>query len=82
MLDELNSVSCGSSSPVIHQFAPALWSVHALLEAASKGVASVNVQMNPGNCQSYSPLCVPDPAAPGTLRAQPIFYGMQLVDAL
>lgn len=82
VLDEFNSVSCGSSSPVIYQFASALWAVHALLEAAAQGVASVNVQSTLGNCLSYTPLCAPDPSTPGTLVAQPIFYGMQLVSAL
>jgi hypothetical protein len=82
VLDEFNSVSCGSSSPVVYEFASALWAVHALLEAALKGVASVNVQMDPDNCQSYSPLCAPNPDSPGTLQAQPIFYGMQLVRSL
>jgi hypothetical protein len=82
VLDEFNSVSCGSASPVIYQFASALWAVHGLLEAAAKGVASVDVQMDPGNCLSYSPLCAPDPSAPGTLQANPIFYGMRLVSSL
>jgi hypothetical protein len=82
VLDEFNSVSCGSSSAVIYQFASALWAVHALLEAAAKGVASVDVQMDPDNCLSYSPLCAPDPSAPGTLQANPIFYAMQLVSSL
>ena len=82
VLDEFNSVSCGSSSPVVAQFASALWVVHALLEAASKGVQSVDVQMDPNNCGSYTPLCVPDPGAPATLRAQPIFFGMLLVRSL
>jgi hypothetical protein len=82
VLDEFNSVSCGSSSPVVAQYASALWAVHALLEAASKGVASVDVQMNPDNCQSYTPLCEPNPTAPATLQAQPIFYGMLLVRSL
>jgi hypothetical protein len=82
VLDEFNSVSCGSSSPVIYQFASALWAVHGLLEAAAKGVASVNVQMDPDNCLSYSPLCAPDSSAPGTLQANPIFYAMQLVSSL
>ena len=82
VLDEFNSISCGSSSPAAWQFASSLWAVHALLEAASDGVASVNVQMDPGNCTSYTPLCVPNPAAPGTLQANPIFYAMQLVGGL
>jgi hypothetical protein len=82
VLDELNSISCGSSSPAAYQFDSSLWAVHALLEAASKGVSSVNMQMDPDNCDSYTPLCVPDPSAPSTLQAQPIFYGMQLVSSL
>lgn len=82
VLDEFNSVSCGSSSPVVAQFASALWAVHALLEAAAKGVQSVDVQMDPDNCRSYSPLCVPDPSAPANLQAQPIFSGMLLVRSL
>ncbi|HEX7442636.1 MAG TPA: hypothetical protein VF320_02045 [Acidimicrobiales bacterium] len=82
VLDELNSVSCGSSQPVIREFASALWAVHALLEAAAQGVASVNIQTTPGNCNSYTPLCVPDQGAPGTLVARPIFSGMQLVSSL
>jgi hypothetical protein len=82
VLDEFNSVSCGGSSPVVHEFASALWAVDALLQAASKGVASVNVEMGTGNCLSYTPLCAPDPSAPGTLEAEPIFYGMRLVSSL
>jgi hypothetical protein len=82
VLDEFNSISCGSSSPAAWEFASSLWAVHALLDAASDGVASVNVQMDPGNCDSYTPLCVPDPSEPGTVQADPIFYGMQLVSGL
>ena len=82
VLDEYNSISCGSSSPVIHQFASALWAVHGLLEAAATGVSSVDVQMSPGSCLSYSPLCAADPSAPGTLQANPIFYAMRLVSSL
>lgn len=82
VLDELNSISCGSTSPAAWEFASALWAVHALLQAASDGVASVNIQMNPSNCQSYTPLCVPDPSAPGTVEARPIFSGMRLVSSL
>lgn len=82
ILDEFNSISCGSSSPAAYEFDSSLWAVHALLDAAAKGVASVNIQMDPGNCNSYSPLCVPDPSAPGTLETRPIFQGMQLVSQL
>jgi hypothetical protein len=82
VLDEFNSISCGSSSPAAYQFDSSLWAVHALLEAAAKGVAAVNVQMDPDNCESYTPLCVPDPSDPATLQALPIFYGMQLVSSL
>jgi hypothetical protein len=82
VLDEFNSISCGSTSPAAWEFASSLWAVHALLQAASDGVASVNIQMNPSNCQSYTPLCVPDPAEPGTVQARPIFSGMQLVSSL
>ena len=82
VLDEFNSISCGSSSPAAWEFASSLWAVHALLDAASDGVASVNVQMDPDNCDSYTPLCVPDPAQPGTMQAGPIFSGLQLVSGL
>jgi hypothetical protein len=82
VLDEFNSISCGSSSPATWEFASSLWAVHALVDAASDGVSSVNVQMDPGNCNSYSPLCVPDPSSPGTLAPTPIFYAMQLVSSL
>ena len=82
VLDEINSIACGSISPAAYQFASSLWAVHALLEAASDGVASVNVQMNPANCNSYTPLCVPDPSAPGTMEARPIFYSLQLMSSL
>jgi len=82
VLDEFNSISCGSTSPAAWEFASSLWAVHALLDAAADGVASVNVQMNPGNCSSYTPLCVPDPGSPGTLEPRPIFEGMQLVSGL
>ena len=56
--------------------------MNGLLEAASKGVGSVDVQMNPRNCQSYTPLCAPNPNAPGTIQAQPIFFAMLLVRSL
>lgn len=82
VIDEMNSIACQSSSPAVHQFSASLWAVHALLEAASSGVTSVNMQMNPANCNSYTPLCVPDPSAPATLQATPVFYGMQLVSSL
>ena len=82
VLDEMNSIACESSSPAAYEFASSLWAVHALLEAATDGVSSVNIQMNPANCNSYTPLCVPDPSAPATLEARPLFYGLQLVSSL
>jgi len=82
VLDEFNSISCGSSSPAAWEFASALWGVEALLEGALHGVSSVNVQATPGDCTSYTPLCVPDPSEPATLVANPIFSAMQLVAGL
>jgi hypothetical protein len=82
VLDEFNSISCGSSSPVAWEFASSLWAVHALLDAASKGASWVDMEMNPGNCNSYTPLCVPNAGSPGTVRANPIFYAMRLVSSL
>ncbi len=82
VLDEFNSISCGSSSPAAWEFASALWGVEALLEGALHGVSSVNVEMNPANCTSYTPLCVADPSAPATLSARPLFSAMQLVASL
>jgi hypothetical protein len=82
VLDEFNSISCGSSSPAAYEFASSLWAVRALLQAAAHGVSSVNMQMDPDNCNSYSPLCVPDPSSPATMQATPIFSGMQLVSSL
>jgi hypothetical protein len=82
VLDEFNSISCGSSSPAAYEFASSLWAVHALLDAAAQGVTSVNMQMDADNCSSYTPLCVPNPAQPGTMEPLPIFYGMQLVSSL
>jgi len=78
-LDEFNSISCGHYSPVEHQFASALWAVHGLLLAASRGVVSVGVQMTPSNCNSYTPLCIPDPNKPGEFAPRPIFSAMELV---
>jgi len=81
--DELNSISCGNSSPVVHTYASALWAVHALLQAARGGVAMVNVEVNPHDCTTYTPICVPDPINhPGTIQRMPISYAMQLVSAL
>jgi hypothetical protein len=82
VLDEFNSISCGSSSPVAWEFASSLWAVHALLDAASNGASSVDMEMDPGNCNSYTPLCVPNAGSPGTVQANPIFYAMQLVSSL
>jgi hypothetical protein len=82
VLDEFNSISCGSSSPAAWEFASALWGVEALLEGAQDGVSSVNMQSTPGDCTSYTPLCVPDPSHPAALSANPIFSAMELVSSL
>jgi hypothetical protein len=82
VIDEFNSISCGSSSPAAYEFDSSLWAVHALLEAAAKGVSSVDLEMDPDNCNSYTPLCVPDPSAPATMQPEPIFYAMRLVSSL
>lgn len=82
VFDEFNSVSCGSSAPVQHEQASALWGVHALLEAARRGLGSVDVQTNLTKCNSYTPLCLTDPADPSSVSPRPIYRAMELVAGL
>lgn len=77
--DEFNSVSCGSSTPVQHEQASALWGVHALLEAARRGLSSVDVQTNLENCESYTPLCIAPQTDQTVITTQPLWRAMQLV---
>ena len=77
--DEFNSVSCGSSTPVQWEGASALWGVRALLTAAAGGVRSVGVQANLQRCQSYSPLCPVNQAAPQVQSPTPLLSAMHLV---
>ena len=80
--DEMNSVSCGSTTPVQWQGASALWVVRALLTAASGGVASVGIQANLQRCHTYSPLCPEDQGAPAAQSPTPIMRGLELVAGL
>ena len=80
--DEFNSVSCGSSAPVQHEQASALWGVHALLEAARRGIATVDVQTNLENCASYTPLCLANASDPSSVTPHPLWRAMQLVAGL
>ena len=80
--DELNSVSCGSSTPVQWEGASALWAVRALLTAASGGVASVGIQANLLRCQNYSPLCPVDQSHPEAQSPTPIMSALTLVAGL
>ena len=81
-LDEMNSISCGSSDPVQWQAASALWGVRALLLAAQEGVSSVGIQMNPQNCSSYTPLCITGSPDAATLSPKPLNSALSLVAGL
>jgi hypothetical protein len=83
-MDETNSVSCGGVPGISDTFASALWAVSFLTKAMSMGVAGINFEGNPNNCQGYTPLCAPSPeaAATGQLQAQPEWYALLLARAL
>ncbi len=83
-LDEANTVSCGGVAGVSNTFASALWAVDYIARAMSMGVAGINLQGNPSNCEGYTPLCAPVPAdlASGALIAQPEWYALLLARAL
>jgi len=83
-LDETNTVSCGGVPGISNTFASALWAVNYLARAMSMGVAGINLQGNPANCEGYTPLCAPsaEDLATGALHAQPEWYALLLAKAL
>jgi hypothetical protein len=83
-LDETNTVSCGGVPGISNTFASALWAVNYLARAMSMGVAGINLQGNPANCEGYTPVCAPsaEALATGALRAQPEWYALLLAKAL
>jgi hypothetical protein len=83
-LDETNTVSCGGVAGISDTFAAALWAVDYVARAMSMGAAGINLEGNPANCRSYTPLCARDPAglAAGELAAQPEWYALLLTSAL
>jgi hypothetical protein len=83
-LDETNTVSCGGVAGISNTFASALWATGYLARAMSMGVAGINLQGNPANCNGYTPACAPTPAdlATGALGAQPEWYALLLAKAL
>ncbi len=83
-LDEGNTVSCGGVAGISNTFASALWAVDYIARAMSMGVAGINLQGNPANCEGYAPLCAPTAAdlASGALAAQPEWYALLLARAL
>lgn len=83
-IDETNTVSCGGVPGISDTFASALWATGYIVQAMDAGTAGVNLQGNPTNCNGYTPLCAPDPAAlaRGALRAQPEWYALLLSRSL
>ena len=83
-LDETNTVSCGGVPGISDTFASALWAVSYLTQAMDMGVAGINLEGNPANCEGYTPICAPTPEAlaAGALRAQPEWYALLLARAL
>jgi hypothetical protein len=83
-LDETNTVSCGGVPGISNTFASALWAVSYLTQAMDMGVAGINLEGNPSNCEGYTPICAPTPEAlaDGALRAQPEWYALLLARAL
>ena len=83
-LDEANTVSCGGVSGISNTFASALWAAGYLPQAMSMGVAGINLQGNPANCDGYTPVCAPTPEglATGALVARPEWYALLLAKAL
>jgi hypothetical protein len=83
-LDETNTVSCGGVPGISDTFASALWAVSYLTQAMDMGVAGINLEGNPANCEGYTPVCAPsaEALATGALRAQPEWYALLLARAL
>jgi hypothetical protein len=83
-IDETNTVSCGGVAGISDTFASALWATGYIAQAMAAGAAGINLEGNPGNCNGYTPLCAPDPAAlaRGGLRAQPEWYALLLSRSL
>jgi len=83
-MDETGSVSCGGVPGVSDTFASTLWALSFITKAMSMGVAGINFEGNPNNCEGYTPLCAPTPqaAAAGALQAQPEWYALLLARAL
>ncbi len=83
-LDETNTVSCGGVPGISDTFASALWAVSYLTQAMDLGVAGINLEGNPANCEGYTPVCAPsaEALATGALRAQPEWYALLLARAL
>lgn len=83
-MDETNTVSCGGVAGISDTFASALWAVNFLAKAMSMGVAGINLEGNPSNCEGYTPVCAPTPEAlaTGALQAQPEWYALLLAREL
>jgi hypothetical protein len=83
-IDETNSVSCGGVAGISNTFASALWASAYITQAMAAGVAGINLQGNPVNCDGYTPMCAPDrqALAAGRLRAQPDWYALLLTRSL
>jgi hypothetical protein len=83
-LDEANTVSCGGVAGISNTFASALWAVNYLAKAMTMGVAGINLQGNPDNCDGYTPVCAPstESQAAGTLGARAEWYALLLTKAL
>jgi hypothetical protein len=79
-LDEANSVSCGGKAGISDRFASALWAVDYIAHAMVAGLAGINLQGNPANCQGYTPVCAPtrETLARGELTARPEWYALLL----
>jgi hypothetical protein len=83
-LDEANTVSCGGVAGISDRFASALWAVDYIAHAMVPGIAGINLQGNPANCKSYTPVCAPTRQllGEGALTAQPEWYALLLSKAL
>jgi hypothetical protein len=83
-MDETNTVSCGGVAGISNTFASALWAVNYLAKAMSMGVAGINLEGNPANCEGYTPVCAstPEDLATGVLRARPEWYALLLAREL
>jgi hypothetical protein len=83
-LTETNSVSCGGTAGISDTFASALWAVDYTARAMTSGLAGLNFQGAPTNCDGYSPLCASTSSrlAGGALHAQPEWYALLLARSL